>query len=166
VQLVLIIFLVLLSVILWFLVAPLVITIDSIQGRYELRLVSIGFINLMIENENILLRFNILFFRKTIKIDPFKITATKQKTIEKKKKKKRNWMKMKDKIKRFFRSFKLEKLWLNVDTDSYYYNAFLYPVFYFIKGKNYHLNINYQGNNELCLVLKNRPIRILYALIF
>ena len=154
------------GVVVWFLVAPLVIVIDSIQGRYELRLVSIGFVKIMIQKEDILLRINIFFFRKTINIDPFKITGVKGKTTKKKKKKKMNWEKMKGKMKKLFRSFKLERLWLNIDIDSCYYNAFLYPIFYFIKGKNYRLNINYQGDNELCLVLKNRPIRILYALIF
>ncbi|MFT5167004.1 MAG: hypothetical protein ACI8P3_002241 [Saprospiraceae bacterium] len=168
-QLILIVLLMLMALLLWFLVAPLVITIDSIQQRYELRWKSIGFVRIILVKEPILLKFRIFFFHKTINVDPFKISKAKRKIIkkvEKKKKKAVDWTKMQRKAKRVFKSFRLEKLWLNMDTDSYYYNAFLFPLFYFIKGRNYHLRINYQGKNELCLILKNRPIRMLYALIF
>ena len=141
------------------------ITIDSIHQRYELQLVSIGFAKVRFEKDQALLKFRLFFFSKTIIFDPFKISRPKKKKV-KKKKKSIGWTKMQHKAKGLLKSFKLEKLWLNIDTDNYYYNAFLYPIFFFIKGKNYRININYQGENELILILKNRPIRILFALIF
>lgn len=165
-EVILIIFLLLISLMLWFLIAPLIITIDSNNNRYELRLVSIGFVKVLFENNQFIIHFRILFFERRMNIDPFKKSKAKPKKEEKKKKKKISWSRMKHKMKRVFQSFEIEKCWLNLDTDNYYYNAFLYPIFFFIKGKNYRFNINFQGNNECSLVLKNRLIRLLIAFIF
>lgn len=159
------------GLLLWLLLAPFIITIDNKQQIYELRWLSIGHLKLNFENEQILLQFRLLFYRNIKNIDLFKLMTSKQdiKPKEEKKKKRKkpvSWEKIKHKAINLFKSFTLKKLWLNIDTDSYYYNAFLYPVFFFLKGKNYRMNINYQGENELSLVLKNRPIRIVFALLF
>lgn len=158
-----------LSLLLWLLIAPFVITIDTIQNQYEIQLISIGWVKLVFEKEQALLRLKIFFFKKTILLDPARLFKSKPKKKPKKRKKKKKpvrWLKMKNKFKRVIQSFQLKKFWLNIDTDNFYYNAFIYPIFFFIKGKNYRLNINYQGINEFSLVLRNRPIRILFALLF
>jgi hypothetical protein len=137
--------------------------IDSTTRRYE---VQIGrFIRGQLRYEKQLeIDLKIFFFRKRIYLDPFKATSKKKitKTLTKKPNKTK-WSNKAPKIQRLIRSFKLEKLWINIDTDDYYYNAILYPIFFFIKGKNYRFQINFAGENEFILILKNRPIRLLSA---
>ena len=171
VQVLLIIGMFITGLLLWLLLAPFTITIDNKQQLYELRWLSIGYLKLNFENEQVLLQFRLLFYRKRKSIDLFKLLTSKQDSEPKEEKKKKSkkpmsWAKIKHKTSNLFKSFTLKKFWLNIDTDNYYYNAFLYPIFFFIKGKNYRMNINFQGENELSLVLKNRPIRIVFALLF
>ncbi len=147
----------------------LVIRVDSNQNIYELRWVSIGYAKLLFKHEQAFVKFRILFFTHTKSIDLpelFRSKAEKKPKTKKKSKKSYSWKTIRHKTTKLFKSFKLEKFWLNIDTDNYYLNAFLYPVFHFLRGKNYRLKINYQGETELSLIVKNRPIRILFALLF
>ena len=54
----------------------------------------------------------------------------------------------------------------SIDTDNYIWNAYLYPVFYWLGGrKNKFPTINFNGQNHIRLVIENRPIRMIYALL-
>ena len=137
-QVFLFILLFILGVLFWVLVAPLIIRIDTKQQVYELRLASIGHANVLFENYKIIIALQIFFIRKIIQIDIFK-TAKPKKEGELKVKKKRSksvsWKKMWLKTKRVFQSFELKKLWINIDTNNYYYNAFFIPHFLFYQSK-------------------------------
>jgi hypothetical protein len=153
----------------WIVVAPIIIKINSTQQVYELHWVSIGHASVLFNTDQIIVAFQIFFFKKRIAIDLFKIcTSTKESKPDRKKNKSKSYSFSKTgyKVKKVLQSFQVKKLWLNLDTDDYYYNAFLYPIFFFVKGDHYRLNINYQGKNELILIVKNRFIRILFAIIF
>ncbi|MBC8489315.1 MAG: hypothetical protein H8D45_25105 [Bacteroidetes bacterium] len=63
------------------------------------------------------------------------------------------------------KSFKLRRFNLNIDTDDVILNAFLIPVFTFVNRKNIWLNINYNGELSLILLVENRVINILLVMI-
>ena len=58
-------------------------------------------------------------------------------------------------------TFRLRKLKINVDTDDYVLNAYLYPIFNLLSKKNKQLSINYNGNFELVMDLRFNAFRIL-----
>ncbi|MBI1306335.1 MAG: hypothetical protein GC181_06945 [Bacteroidetes bacterium] len=68
-------------------------------------------------------------------------------------------------MKQVFRSIKIEKLWLNLDTGDFILNSFLAPVFYFIDRNRKRIQINYQGENQLQLIITMRPAKVLWAII-
>ncbi len=164
------ILLLLIGLLIWVLLIPIVINIDSRRGIYELQLKSIGRARVSFKEDQFEIEFKNRLLRRTWKIDPFKPSKKKKKKkdspAKKRTKKVYSFSKIQHKAKRIVKSFQLKKLWLNIDTSDYYYNGLLYPIFYFIKGKNYQMNINFNGDNDLLLVVQNRPIRILIALIF
>jgi hypothetical protein len=164
-----------LGILAWILVIPLIITIDSRRSFFELKWVSLGKVNVLLEPERIGFSIKVLFFKKIKYLNFFKQKAKKkevEKPVKIKNKKKLKWSKINRKAKRVFNSFELKKLVLKLDTDDDYYNAFLFPVFYLStinqhsKEKKIQLDINYQGINEIELVLKNRLIKIAFALLF
>jgi hypothetical protein len=66
-------------------------------------------------------------------------------------------------IYRILQSFRLIKMRVNFDTDDYILNAYLYPLFYFLSKNNRNLNINFNGDLYLELLMISRPIRIVLA---
>lgn len=130
---------------------------------------SIGHADMLFDGSQFIIKFQIFFIKKKLAIDLFQapITPGKEKeTTKKKRKKSYSFSKVRRKAKRILQSFRLEKFYLNIDTDNYYYNAQLYPLLFFAKGKKYQMTINYRGENELFLIIKNRLIRLLFALFF
>lgn len=62
-------------------------------------------------------------------------------------------------------SFRLKRFELDLDTDDYVLNAQLYPVNHLVWGERAHININWQNENRLLLVLESRVGRILYRIV-
>ena len=91
--------------------------------------------------------------------------AGKKKAVRKKTRKSKvlRWFK---KSKKILRSFEVKEFNLNLDTDNYIWNGYLYPIFFFIDRGHRHLHINYNGDFVFKLWVKNRPYRILQAIIF
>ena len=63
-------------------------------------------------------------------------------------------------------SFKIERMKVNVDTDDYIINAYLFPVVQYL-GNRYQrpLHINFLGINEIEISMRNRIFNLLYVLI-
>ncbi len=84
----------------------------------------------------------------------------------KKKKSKFNFRKYKRKIIRMIKTFKIKSFFVNLDTDDYILNGYLYPVFYFLGKRGEHLNINFQGDLEINIVAENRLYKMIRAMLF
>ena len=171
-KVILIILLVIIIPILWILFTEITIIIDSRNRIYELKIWSIGKANVIIEGENIKFFVQLFFIHKQLTIDVFDYFTTTSKK-EKKKDKKREVEKKQskspfslNKIKQLMRTFEFRKFYLNVDLGDSYYNALMFPVISLFKYHHINVNINFQGNYELLLVVKNRLIRLLYTFIF
>lgn len=60
-------------------------------------------------------------------------------------------------------SFKVKRIYVNIDTKDYIQNALLFPLFFLLNTKKRQLYINYFGRNEVILVIENNIYRILQA---
>jgi hypothetical protein len=157
------------------LILPFQLCIDTNTNTYYLRWQGIAKARLIPLPDDFLLRLNILFFRKDFYLLERLATAPEKKPraeeSEKKKarkKKRKGWTAKtwRRKMVRLLKSFQVKVFRLNMDTDDYVYNSYLYPIFYFLSKGNRRLRINYQGEGELVLVVQNRPWRLIWAFLF
>ena len=155
----------------WLLFSPISLVVDTVGGACFLRWKGIASARLLWISDDILLKLRVLFWKKDIY--PLHPSSSKQEPEEKKpktqkKKKKsrlqfRKWMR---KGMRVLRSFEVKAFRLNLDTDDYVYNSYLFPLFYFLSKGKRQLSINYRGEAELLLIVENRLYRMLIALLF
>ena len=66
---------------------------------------------------------------------------------------------------RILKSFRVTKMFVDLDTSNCITNAKLYPLFALLNYKYGGFNINFDGRTQLLLYLENRPIRILTSII-
>ena len=72
--------------------------------------------------------------------------------------------KIRKKWKRIINTFQIKQLDVNIDTDNYIINAYLYPIVLFF-GMRYNkaIGINFQGVNKVNIVVRNRLANIFRA---
>ena len=120
--------------------------------------------NLVFNNEEPLIRLKAFFWQKEInllEINSQKKTKPKRKKEKKKKRKFNFWKKHKPLLK----AIQVKQFYLNIDTDDYIWNAYLYPISNLLSNQKRQLKINFQGDFEILLEVQSRPIQILYALL-
>lgn len=162
-----IIILVLLSLLLWVILAPILLNIDTKNHKYQLslfRMISVDFRRM---DTDLFVHMHNMLFSKTFKIDVLEqITRRRAKKIQPQVKSKKNRFSLSGrKMWRLFRTFKVRNLKLRIDTGDYYYNGLLYPIRFLINGRNRDVQFVFGGDNELVLVVENRLIRMLRAII-
>ncbi len=155
----------LLLMILWLLLAPISVKIDTWQQDYAVRWQGIGGVQvLLIENEVVLL-LRVFFWRKAF----YPLRGSKKPSKPPKKSKPTTQRKggiFSWKLaKRVLRTFRIKQFKLELDTDDYVINAFLYPVFYFLDSPKRQLRVNFEGRTNLLLHIENRLSRIIGAII-
>lgn len=168
-MIILILFSVLFAIVAWLLIAPFQLQIDSRRNHYRLHWKSIGYGQLLIQPSALAVRLKIFFWQKDWPLFP--PARGKPKLAPKANEPQKTDEPKKDtttrpslfKLMALLRTFQLKKFRLHVDTDDYILNSYLYPVFYFLNGKNRELRINYQGDLLLQMVVENRLYRLLVA---
>lgn len=154
------ILLLLLALVLWFLLAPLQLEIDSRQPVARLRWISIGRAAIWYDEEW-WLSFRVFFFHKTLRVASMKAGPKKIASKRVKKTRKRPGMTLKKMI-RVLRSFRVQEWKLAIDTGDYPLNARLYPL-NFMGGLRNHLRVNFNDENYLYVRIRNSPWRMLWA---
>ncbi len=159
----------LLLVLIWLLWAPIRFDIDTRQGIYCIRWRSIGALNWLPEQQLDMIEIEIFFWKKRIALleqpsgRPKKI---KPKTAKNNKLNKTRWKRISwSTVKRMARTFEVHYCRLSLDTGDYVWNAWLFPVCWFVRSPRYSVWINFIGENELALRVENRLGRILWAFI-
>ncbi len=149
----------------WLLVAPIVLKIDTQQEIGYVKWKGIAGVRLLILADDIVLRVQVFFWKKNfypLSRSP-KSENTKQKSKRvKKKKTPLSWRKRK----KLLQSFTVETLQLDLDTDDFVQNSYLYPIFYFLSNERRQLRINYSGQLALKLEVHNRLFSLLRAWLF
>ena len=152
--------------ILYLLLLPIVIVIDTISDQYYVHLKGLAKAN-VIADEKELFKIKLKVFFFNFSFYPLKKKKT---TLDGKSKEKRVKKKSGRRVKfktglRVLKSFKIKQFYLNLDTGDCICNAKLYPIVAFLNHYEGNFHINYQGSNQLVLVLENRPIRIIKSFI-
>jgi hypothetical protein len=146
------------------LIAPMQLVIDSNRNLFGLQWKTIGAAKVFLAKDDIILRTRLFFWQKDW--HPLQWKPAKKKPKKKKPaKKKKNWLSFR-RVKRLLRSFRVKKLLINIDTDDYVVNSYLYPLFYLLDRSQESLHINYEGEFDCQLTVENRGYRILNALLF
>ena len=140
------------------LLTPVILAIDTRIPEIKLSWKGIGNAAINYKEEEWLLRFRIFFYAKEIQLRNIKGRKKKQ---EKSKRKKRNPRKMMRKFLAVMKTFRVPVWRISIDTGDYVYNAWLYPLNYFIGTEHY--QINFHEENYLVLELRNNLARMLYA---
>jgi hypothetical protein len=145
---------------LWFLVSPLILEIDSRKPAAMLKWVSIGKAMTWYDDEW-WLSFRILFFQKKMRLSSIKGKQKKVAAPPVKKTKRRTRPPFR-KILNVIRTFRVEEWRLAIDTGDYPRNAQIYPLNFLPKLRD-HLRVNFNDENYLYVRIRNRPFKILYA---
>jgi hypothetical protein len=153
--------------------APIQLKINSNTGQY---LLNWGWIlqgRLIPDIEEITkskIQFNIFFF--PFDFYPLKKKRNKQmgkdekKDIPGKQKKDKKRIPFKHPIRRMWnllRSFQVKVFDVNIDTDDYVANAYLFPAFQLLSRGKRHLQVNFEGKVEMQIWIQNNGIRVLRA---
>lgn len=147
---------------------PLELEISTLKKIYEIRLGKIVHGRLEISNEGIIaIRLKIVWWVKKIVLFP-PTGETKKKIKDKEiiksahKKTKKNPIKnIVGKSISVLKSFKVKRFYLDIDTNDYILNAYLYPAFFAIKQwKGLNIQVNFMGREEVDILIKNNLLRM------
>jgi hypothetical protein len=162
------IFLSFMAILLWM---PFRLIIDSTQGVYRLEWQYIGSAMLVeTEEEDMGIQIQVLFFKKFLPFEWFFQRRSKRvKQISPKRdlpKKNRDKLsvskpRLRPNLKKILFSFKIKRCRINWDTDDYVWNAYLYPMAFFLFKRKETVIINFEGKRDIELVIENRLIRII-----
>lgn len=160
----------LLAVVLWLLLTPIVLTIDTNRSVYSLQMSRWVKLNLLSRNDLLLLIVHLPFFRKEYDlIEWWMQTAQNPKKNKEKpeRRKKTETGRFGRKVRRnfvgIFRSFDISRFYLNIDSNNYFLNGMLYPWFYLANRFGLNISCNFKSQNELVLVVRNSLIRLAWA---
>lgn len=146
------------SLLIWLLISPLKISVDTRVPYSQVKWVSVGEAGIWYD-ENWKIKFRILFFRKTIEFGQEKKKITSKKKSAKPKKRKITVQK----TIRLLKTFKVKRWNLAVCNEDYTKTALLYPL-NFLRPFQNHLHINFNEENYLFIEITNRPWKILLAM--
>ncbi len=152
-------FLLLFLLIVYALLVPIDLFINTNTNQYYVQIR--GFAKVSIEKDNVeIIRIKLRMFFMNFYLYPLKYKwLTEKKKIAKKHKIKRKFGLKKGL--QIFKSFKIKRFNLEIDTGDYTLNAKLYPVFVFLNYNVGHFKVNFEDRNQLVLHLQNRPINII-----
>ena len=151
------------------LLTPFEIQIDTLTGNYRLRWRGIASARLAGEADEPLLRLWLMGWRKELSLWDLAVSSGKREEREPKSRKKEGWKRPRWLTWRFalrlLQTFRVKIFRLQIDSDDYVLNAWLFPLFYRFSAGRRQLNINFSGRNELELYVTNRIWNVLWVFI-
>lgn len=155
----------------WLLFTPVRLIVHSTTNEYQLRWGWLLNARLILLADDLLIRIGLPFYKKDYY--PLHPSPSEQSTQETKRPRKQSRKSSLRKgglpfkmIRSVLRSFRIRQFKLDLDTDNYLTNAYLFPLFYFLSRGKGDYQINYDGRFELHLEMDNRPIRLIRALLW
>ena len=140
--------------------APIRLVIDTPEDRYEISWAYVVYGTVIPIESDIQLRLSVFGFRKSWNVVELAARPSKKKEKkEKEKKKKKKRRKFSPYlIPQILKSFKVKQLKADIDFDSVYWNAWLYPAGQIFRTENIQCSTNFEGRNVLVLEIENRPV--------
>ena len=161
----LIILFVFLLFVIYLLLTPITLFIDTESHQYYIQLRGLAKASIMQHDKEILIvKLKVLFLK-------FYVYPLNYLGLDKRNKHKINNIKKKRmliKIKRILnilKTFRVKRFFVNIDTGNSYLNARLYPLFALLNYNRGNFHVNFEGQNQLVLLVKNRPIHIIKSII-
>jgi hypothetical protein len=140
---------------------PFVLHLDTRQGIYSLGWWGMASAHVTGSELGPVLRIWMLGWRKQFSLLDLMGPSPKAEKKKPEKKKKRSgwkrprWFTFRLGL-RILRTFRVREFRLHLDTGDFVRNAYWWPVFYILSGRKGGLSINFQGENELVLIMSNR----------
>jgi hypothetical protein len=159
---------VLVLTLLWILLGPVIFFVDTEDHRYCLNLPGIFSASVVPGGELFRIRFRVFFV--PFGFDPF----SRKKKQDRRKPSKKPGSSLKEGGKpgsslkeglRILASFRIRKLYLDIDTDDFMWNAFLIPAFSAVNTEQIRLTANFEGRASLLLDARTRLGTIVWAFI-
>jgi hypothetical protein len=151
---------------LWILLVPVILYLDTPDNRYFVSLPGIIKASIVPSGELFLIQGRVFFF--PFRFDPFKARkkkkVRKEKKIKKKKKSKKRSFSL-SLVRDLFRKISVRKFSLDIDTDDFMLNARLIPLFSLVNSENIQLSANFEGKASLVLDMRTRIGSLLMAFI-
>ena len=164
----LLLFLVAIVVILLFIPFDMIVSTDRGVASFQYgKLLSAG---IKSESNNLIIYLSAPFIKKKMTIDELILKNSKPSSKKLGTKKppsstgKYFMKRIRKKWKKIISTFQIKQMEVNVDTDNYIINAYLYPIVLFF-GMRYNkpICINFQGVNRVNIVIRNRLANLLRA---
>ena len=151
--------------ILWILLCPVRLFLNTDQNRYFISLPGVFKVILITPEEIIRIRAWIFFI--PITIHPFRMKRKRTgKKSDKPVKKGRRWRFTRGTgLVKVLRAFRIRRLEMNLDTDDFSLNAWLVPVFSVLNSRNIRMQVNFEGASSLLLDLRFRLGTLLWILV-
>lgn len=149
----------------WLLLGPLIIFLDSDSNRYRISLPGVFSVMVVPAEDQILIRGWIFFV--PFNFDPFKKRKPKKKkdpTKTVKKKSKKSSVSI-HKVQKMIATFRIRKLYLDIDTDDFLFNSWLVPAFSLVNNDQIQLQVNFHGDAIMHVDLRTRIGAILWILL-
>lgn len=146
------------------LLTPFSIHIDSNDHQYQVLWGRILRLNIIPLKGDLLFRLKVFFWRKewsVLEIKPSK----KSPKAEPKRKNRTSIKKLRWLLTSIWNSFKFKVFHLNLDTDDYIVNAYLFPIFYFLNRNKGDWSINFEGRFEFRFWAINKPLWVMINMI-
>lgn len=154
----------LLAVVAWILFAPISIKADTYRNEYYLSFGGIGKAELVPVPDDILVRLRVAFWKKEFyPLHPSAGRKQKKPKAEAGEKRKRQRAFPFRRIIKVLKSFHIKYFRLEVDTDDFVWNAYLWPVVGCAGPLRRHVSVNFEGRNECRLLMRNRIWRMARA---
>ena len=147
---------VILITLLWILLGPVIIFVNTESKSYSLVLPGIFKAKVAPAADLFMIRGSIFFI--PYRFNPFQ--KKRKKTGKKRAIRPSEGLSM---GKNLLHAFRIRKLHLNIDTDDYALNAWLIPVFSAVNSENIRLQANFEGNASLLLDLRTSLGALIWA---
>ena len=156
-----------LAAVFWLLWAPIRLEINTWKGIYRVEWIGLGALNWLPEEGLDVIELKLFFWKKRWALSEIqsKQEPSKAKPKSKAVKKSQSGLAGWRLVKKIARTFKVRHCRLWLDTGDYLWNAWLFPVGWFLQKPNIGVWINFQGKNEGALLVENRLGRVLWAFI-
>jgi hypothetical protein len=160
------IILILVALLIGFLLLPVRLKVDTSENHYELDIPGIFRCQVVPDEEEfILIKLRILFYKMTI--HPLRMSGkSRKKKPGKKRRKSGRKSRMKwATVRKLLASFKVKHLEIDIDTNDAIANGLLTPLFIVLNRGRHRWHINWEERQLVKFELENRPIRVLWAII-
>ena len=143
---------------------PLIIRIDTVEDRYEVRWKGFLEFRLITKEDLPALRMHVPFYTKDFELTgrgkrKNKTKKKKQLTKEKEQGKRKSRMTPK-RVLALLRSFKIRQFYVSLDTGDYVNNALLVPLFQWITNYGNQVEVNFNGDTIIRFTASNNIWRL------